>query len=119
MEGEVDKTELLGLPAWQQAEMVRKKEISARELLAATLEQIEAKNPTLKAYCEIREDLAVEAANRIDKLIAKGEDPGPLCGLPTAIKDIFDAEGLHTTWGSTLLKDNLASKDEASTARLK
>lgn len=115
----MDKRELLGLAAWQQAEMVRKRQVSARELLAATLEQIELKNPVLLAYCEVREDLAMEAANRIDSAVARGENPGPLCGLPTVIKDAYDAKGFHTTWGSPLLKDNLASTDDITVARLK
>lgn len=115
----MEDKELLGLPAWKQAEMVRSKEISACELLEATLRQIKAKNPTLIGYCEFREDLARGAAQAVDAQIAEGKDPGPLCGLPTAIKDCFDAKGFHTTWGSELLRDNIAEKDDISVQRLR
>ncbi len=115
----MEDKELLGLPAWKQAAMIRNKQISAVELLEATLRQIERKNPTLIGYSEIREDLAREAASAVDAQIAKGKDPGPLGGLPTAIKDCFDAKGFHTTWGSELLRDNIADKDDISVQRLK
>lgn len=115
----MESTEVLALPAWRQAQMIRTKEISALELMEATLSQIEAKNPLLIGYSELREDLARDGARKADAAITQKRAMGPLFGLPTAIKDCFDAAGFHTTWGTELLRDNLVEKDDISVQRLK
>ena len=115
----MDKKEILGLPAWKQVDLIRRKKISCHELLNYTLNNIYSKNPTLNAYCEIHEDSAKKEAEHIDNIIARDEEPGCLCGLPTAIKDIMDVKGFRNTMGSKLLKDNVSLTDDISVKRLK
>jgi Asp-tRNA(Asn)/Glu-tRNA(Gln) amidotransferase A subunit family amidase len=70
------------LPAATVAHLVRTREISAREAAEITLRRLDAVNPKVNAIVEHRPDLVLQQADRIDSMIARGEDPGPLAGVP-------------------------------------
>ena len=111
---------LLAEPAWRQAEKIRSGQVSAVELMDETLKQIARRQPTINAYTAVDEERARQGAAYIDRTIRAGTEVGPLAGLPTAIKDVFDAEGFVTSWGSTLLsKSPSATGDDLTTAHLK
>jgi amidase len=85
--------------AAQMAAAVRKKTISARELVELTFQRIEAVNPALNAIVwEFREP-ALARAGEADKALASGRELGPLHGVPITIKESFAYRGSPNTWG--------------------
>lgn len=86
------------------AEAVRRGEVSAVEVLDECLAAVEASNPALNAFVHLDPDLARREAERVDKLVAAGEDPGPLAGVPFGVKDLEDCAGMPTSHGSQLYK---------------
>jgi aspartyl-tRNA(Asn)/glutamyl-tRNA(Gln) amidotransferase subunit A len=84
------------------ARRVREKELSAREVVGASLERIDALNPALNAFVAVDAERAIEQAGAVDQLVATGGDPGPLAGIPIGVKDGEDASGYRTTRGSRL-----------------
>jgi Asp-tRNA(Asn)/Glu-tRNA(Gln) amidotransferase A subunit family amidase len=84
------------------ARRVRTGELSAREVVTASLERIESTNPALLAFVAVDAERALEQAGAVDQLVATGADPGPLAGVPIGVKDSEDAAGYRTTYGSLL-----------------
>jgi len=87
------------------ADAVRRGELRAVDVLEECLATLEARNPAINAFVMLRAEEARDEAVAIDRRVAKGEDPGPLAGIPFGVKDIEDITGLPTTQGSLLLKD--------------
>ncbi len=114
--GDVD---LCVRPATELAALVRSRELRAAELLAAHLEQIERLNPRVNAICTLDAEGAAAAAARVDEELAAGAEPGPLAGLPVAVKDLVDVAGLPTTRGSPLYRDAVAEHDDLMVARMR
>jgi Asp-tRNA(Asn)/Glu-tRNA(Gln) amidotransferase A subunit family amidase len=82
------------------ADHVRSAKLSARELVTHALGRIEALNGRLNAFVALDGDAALEAAAGVDEAVARGDDPGPLAGIPIGVKDMEDAAGFRTTFGS-------------------
>ena len=102
------------------AHQVRSRTVSARELTQAALERIELLNPTYNAFVAVDGERAFAEADALDAAIAAGGDPGPLAGVPLAVKDTHDAIGYRTTNGSALLADApLEVADDRFVARLR
>jgi Asp-tRNA(Asn)/Glu-tRNA(Gln) amidotransferase A subunit family amidase len=102
------------------AAMVRRKEISSRELVQHALDRIEAIDGQVNAFVEVDPARALYDAAAVDEAIAAGDDPGPLCGLPLGVKDLEDAVGFRTTKGSALLAGGaVAMADSELVTRLK
>jgi amidase len=110
---------LLFQPATDAAQAVRRKEVSSRELTGLLLTRIEAANPAVNAVVELRREAALQEAVAADEAIARGDDAGPLHGVPMTIKDSFNVAELHTTWGDPTFKDFLADSDATVARRLK
>jgi len=106
--------------ATELAALIRRRELSPVELMEATLARIEAINPRLNAFVRMRppERLLADAQTVADRL-ARGDDVGPLAGLPLGVKDLEDAIGLPTTHGSLLFKDHHSTFDTIQVERLK
>ncbi len=100
-------------------DLVRRKELRAREVLEAHLARIEATNPEVNAICTLVPDMARAAADAVDAKIARGEDPGPLAGLPVGVKDLVMTAGIRTTLGSPIYKDFVPQVDAAIVERMK
>ncbi len=100
------------------ARMVREREISAREVLDATLDQVARVNPALNALVTLNER-AMDDARDIDARLARGEEVGPLAGLPVGIKDVTQVAGLRTTFGSTIYRDYVPDEDALVVQRLR
>jgi Asp-tRNA(Asn)/Glu-tRNA(Gln) amidotransferase A subunit family amidase len=79
---------------------VRSGQIGARELVGHALEQIEALDPAVNAFVTVDADAALAAADDIDQRVVRGDEVGPLAGLPIGVKDLEDAAGLPTSYGS-------------------
>jgi len=103
------------LSAVDQAAAVRSGEISARELVEASLAAIERRNPDLNAFVALCPERALAEAETV-----RPGDPRPLCGVPVGIKDLLSAtEGLPTTEGSAAFGDWWAGHDSAHVRRLR
>ena len=101
------------------ARNVNSRNLSALELVSLALKNIEKLNPKINAFCSVKKDLAIEEAQAIDRLIDHGENL-PLAGIPIGVKDLEDAKGYVTTYGSNLYRDDEpATNDSILVARLK
>ena len=108
--------DLCFLPARELLRLLRLKKLSARELLAAHLKQIERINPKVNAIVTLVPDLALAAAQRADDSPSRD---APLHGLPIAHKDLVETAGILTTFGSPLFKDYVPDHDDLIIQRLK
>lgn len=95
------------------AASVRAGRLSARDIVAETLERIERLDKVLNAFTHIGAERARVEAERIDAAVAAGNDPGPLAGATFAVKNLFDIEGVTTLAGSEI---NAAHPPAASDA---
>jgi aspartyl-tRNA(Asn)/glutamyl-tRNA(Gln) amidotransferase subunit A len=100
------------------AAMLRAGTLTSRALTEAVLDRIATRNPTLHAFTHIATD-ALAQADRADALLAAGEDPGPLCGIPIAVKDLIDVAGQPATSGSRVHAGRTADSDAPTIARLR
>jgi amidase len=98
---------------------ITRKEISSRELLDLYLDRIDRLNPPLNAVVTLDVDRAHAAAGAADEMTARGEDVGPLHGLPITIKDAIEVEGVRSTGGAIELSDHVPSADAPAVAQLK
>jgi amidase len=91
--------EISKLSATEMANLIRSKKLSPTEAITASLDMIEKRNPKLNALTHVDSEGALKRAKYIEARLARGEDPGVLAGVPTAIKDLF---GEYPGWPSTL-----------------
>jgi amidase len=98
---------------------IRRKEISAAELLELYLQRVDEFNPDINAVVVDIRDQARQRAREIDTALAKGEDLGPLAGVPMTIKESYNLTGTPTTYGNPEWRDNIATEDAESVKRLK
>lgn len=94
-------------------------DVSSREVLDAHLERIERLNPTINAVVALDEQRARTQADAADDARSRGEELGPLHGLPMTVKDSFETEGLTTTSGAPELAGHVPARDAEAVARLK
>jgi amidase len=112
-------TELCDRSAVELASMIRRRELSARELLAATLARIDAVNPGVNAIVTLVPELAGRWAAEADAAVARGDELGPLHGLPIAHKDLADTAGIRTTLGARPTADRVPDADDLVVTRLR
>src|SRR4051812_19355598 len=103
--------ELCFLPAHKLARLIRSRELSAVEVMDAHIAQIERVNPAVNAIVTFLPEQAREYARALDAAFARGEEPGPLAGLPVAHKDLIPTKGIRTTFGSPIFKDFVPDAD--------
>jgi amidase len=112
-------TQLWRLPATEIAALVRSKQVSAVEVAKDALARLDAANPAINAVVDHRPDTTLFSAERLDDAIARGEDPGPMTGVPVTIKVNADQKGFATTNGLRIQKDHLATEDNPVVANLR
>src|SRR6516164_2361467 len=96
--------ELLSLSSVEMRRRIGTKEVSPVELVEASIARIEALNPTINAIAATDFAHARKLAISAESAARKGEQLGPLHGLPTGIKDLHETAGLLTTYGSPLYR---------------
>ena len=111
-------TDLWFRSATEVADLLRRREVSSRELTELLLGRIDSINPGLNAVVELRPDAALDEATAADEAIAR-DAPGPLLGVPMTIKESFNVTGLHTTWGNPAFKEYVADWDATVVRRLR
>ena len=87
------------------ARRVRSRDVSALELTQAMLRRIERLDPQLRAYVRTTPELALAQARAADGALARGEAPGPLHGVPVAVKDLCWTAGIPTSAGMPIHAD--------------
>lgn len=99
---------------------IRLRRRSVREVTRAALDNIAALNKTLNAFCAVNPDDALAQADALDARLRRGDPVGPLVGVPLGVKDLEDAKGYVTTYGSALNVGNpAATEDSVQVARLR
>jgi len=99
---------------------VRSRKRSAREVIETALARVDIFNPQLHCFTAVLRSSALAAADEIDRKVAAGTDPGPLAGVPFAVKNLFDIAGMTTLAGSKIQASQPpAVKDATAISRLK
>lgn len=110
---------LVFAPAYQLAQMIRHREVSAVEVLDAYLRQIASHNVELNAICTLDEDRAHQRAKQADEALFKGETWGQLHGVPITVKDCLETAEISTTSGYRPLANYVPGQDATTVQRLK
>jgi amidase len=111
--------ELCDLSAIELVTRIRRKDLSAREVMTAHLARIERVNPRVNAIVTVVAERAMADAARADELAARGGTLGVLHGLPVAHKDLVDTAGIRTTRGSPFYRDNVPTRDALIVTRIR
>ena len=112
-------TEIAYLSAAELAPMIARREISAVEVMRATLARAEQAQPILNCFITICAGDALKNADATDRAIARGDKVGPLAGVPFHVKDLVNTKGVRTTFGSFMHEHNVPGEDQVCVARLK
>jgi Asp-tRNA(Asn)/Glu-tRNA(Gln) amidotransferase A subunit family amidase len=111
--------ELTFLSAVSMAEQIRRKELSPVELLEAHLTRIEELNPKLNAFVQVDAEGARQQARLAEAAVGRGEELGPLHGIPLSIKSSVEVAGLRCESGTKLRAGFVATRDAPLVARLR
>jgi amidase len=111
--------DLWRLSAAEMASLIRSKKVSAKEAATAALARLDAVNPKINAVVDHRPADVLAQASAIDAAIGRGEDPGPLAGVPVTVKVNIDQEGFATTNGLTLQREAVAKSNSPVIDNLK
>ncbi|MBL9210419.1 MAG: AtzE family amidohydrolase [Opitutaceae bacterium] len=107
----------LGPDTWSALEIataVRARRITARAIVHGALERIAATHGSLNAFTTVTAERARTEAAAVDAAIADGRDPGPLAGVPYAVKNLFDLAGVVTVAGSKINRSHPAATEDAT-----
>ena len=112
--------ELYLMSATAAAAAIRSGELSPVDLLDAAMKRIEELNPRLNAFCTLTADAARDAAQAAAAAaLSRGDDLGPLHGVPVSIKDLVFTGGVRTTGGSRIFEDFVPDEDAVVVDKLK
>jgi aspartyl-tRNA(Asn)/glutamyl-tRNA(Gln) amidotransferase subunit A len=90
------------------ADLVRSGQVSAQEIVARALTAVEQTNGALNAFIHVDGDRALDRAREVDRVVARGGDPGALAGVPMGVKELQPVKGWPFAMGSTLHADRIA-----------
>ncbi len=102
------------------AALIRQRKLSSREVMSAFLQQIGRLNPKINAIvAKLEDEQCLALADNADRQLARGDEVGPLHGLPFAFKDLDPAVGFPLTRGSPIFRDFMPSEDSVLVERLR
>jgi len=96
---------------------VRSRQRTATAVVEETLAAIAARDGAINAFTAVVKERALAAAAAIDAAVGAGRDPGPLAGVPFAVKNLYDVAGLPTIAGSHIDRDRAPAGQDAALAR--
>ncbi len=111
-------SDICTLSAVEMARRLHAKDLSAREVVSAHLEQIGRVNPKVNAIVTLVAEQALECARQADESLVRGDAVGPLHGLPIAHKDLQLTKGIRTTFGSPIFEDFVPMDDSLLVERI-
>lgn len=111
--------DITGLTIKTASEQLSSKQIKAQEMTREFLKRAKDLNRALNSYITITEDEAIEAAKKVDELIADNQPISPLAGIPLGIKDLFSTSGIKTTAASKVLANYVPVYDATVITKLK
>lgn len=113
-------SDLLDMSAIALAQAIRKKDVSAREVMTAHLAHVDALNPRFNAIVSrVDHEAVLRQAAAMDEAAAAGRFTGALHGFPHAVKDTAPVKGIASTQGSPILKDNIPTADSLVVGRMR
>ncbi|CAI8041339.1 Glutamyl-tRNA(Gln) amidotransferase subunit A [Geodia barretti] len=115
----MDSKEIVFLSAAATAKAVRSGQLSPEDAVQAYLDRIDQLDSRLAAYITVTREEALGAARQVEWRLESEGDPGPLAGVPMAIKDQFWTEGILTTNGSRVYRDFVPTEDATIVRKLK
>ena len=105
--------------AWEQRELIVTKQVSPVELTELYLSRIDRLDPQLNSYLTVSRDEAMRTAKVAEAVVMRGDDLGPLHGLPIGIKDSELTKGIRSTSGSLFYKDRVPDEDTVVSERVR
>jgi aspartyl-tRNA(Asn)/glutamyl-tRNA(Gln) amidotransferase subunit A len=111
--------ELAFSPAWRLRDLIAAKSLSPVELTELYLRRIDAINPKLNAYLTVVPEQALETAREAEQAVVRGDDLGPLHGVPISIKDLEMTRDIRTTGGCYVYRDRVPDVDSIAVERLR
>ena len=111
--------ELAFMPASDLAALIRNQQVSPVEAVGAVLDRIAHLNPQLNAFCAVTADAARAEARAAEAAVLRGDQLGPLHGVPFSVKDLVITRGVRTGFGSRIFADNIPTEDAPVVERLK
>ncbi|WP_031470470.1 amidase, partial [Sciscionella sediminilitoris] len=111
--------EITSMDARELSALLTTGEVSAREVVSAHLDRIEAVNPDINAVVTLCPERALDEADEADRKLSSGAETGPLHGIPIAHKDTHETAGLRTTFGSPLFAEHVPERDELVVERMR
>lgn len=97
----------------------RSRSLSPVEVVDSLAGRIEAADPALGAFTALCLERARQEAVECERDYARGPAPGPLAGVPFAVKDLFDTAGVRTTYGSPMFADHVPAADSAAVRQVR
>lgn len=115
----MENNNIIYLSTTEIAEAIRSAQLSAEEIVKAHLDQIEKHNATINAVVTLDVEGALKRAKEADAALAKGDNWGPLHGVPFTLKDAISTAGMRTTIGFPPLAEYVPQEDSTVATRLK
>jgi aspartyl-tRNA(Asn)/glutamyl-tRNA(Gln) amidotransferase subunit A len=112
------QTELCYLTMREASHLLQNRKVSPVELTRAFLNRIEQLDATLQSYITVLSERAISEARHAEAEMLRGEYRGPLHGIPIALKDLYDTQGIRTTASSRVMANRVPTEDATATARL-
>ena len=114
-----ENQDICWMSAVELAKAIKEKKLSPVEVVNSILERIENINPKINAYVTLTAETAIVEAKQAEDAVMKGDELGPLHGVPVSIKDLIFTKGVRTTMGSKLYEDFVPDEDAVVVTRLK